>query len=210
MDPATQRQQVLFLYLEHSGLESEAVPYDESMERRCDGVFPTGSDLVVAAGDADQAIVLVQKMFREEPDAGVQAFARCPACGSLEVTRLRRLLLFAVTAVALLIGGAVTGERDLFMLMIAIVGGILLLSRENRCRACGERWRGGREPIAPEDAVEAPDVPCPRCGSLETERLTRRREKATTLLVNMLVPPLLFVWPFLPKRKCGSCGHQWR
>lgn len=198
------------MVLDHAGVASEARAYDESIDRRCDGVFPAGSDLVVAQEDADQAIVLVQRMFREEADPGARAFARCPACGSLEVTRLRRLLLFGVAAVVLLIGGAITGERELFMLMIAIVGGILLLSNENRCRACGERWRGGDEPIAPEDAIELPDVPCPKCGSLETERLTRRREKATTLLVNMVVPPLLFVWPFLPKRKCGSCGHQWR
>lgn len=202
--------QIAKMVLDRAGVASEARAYDESVERRCDGVFPSGVDLVVAEGDAERAIALVQRMFREEEGERAEVFARCPACGSLEVTRLRRLLLFTVAAVALFIGGALTGERDLFMLMIAIVGGILLLSRENRCRTCGERWRGGREPIAPEDAIEVPDVPCPKCGSGDTDRLRRRREKATTLLVNMLVPPLLFVWPFLPKRKCVACGHEWR
>jgi predicted RNA-binding Zn-ribbon protein involved in translation (DUF1610 family) len=191
-------------------MEVATYPYDDSMERLCEGGFASGFDLVVARADAADATALLQRMWREEGDGAPVAFARCPACGSLEVTRLRRMLLFAVAALMLLIGGAVTGERDLFALMITIVGGVLLFARPNRCRACGERWRGGDAPIADEAAKEVADVPCPRCGSAETARIPRRREKATTLLVNMLVPPLLFVWPFLPRRKCAACGHEWR
>lgn len=195
--------------LRHHGIGAETRPHDELVLRLCSGAFPAGFDVVVAARDAEGAITLLQKVWGDEPEAP-QAFARCPACGSLEVTRLRRALLFVVVTVVLLVGSGVTGERDLFALMLAIVGGLLLFARPNRCRACGERWRGGDEPIAAEVAVELPDVPCPRCGSSETEKIGRRREKATTLLVNLLVPPMLFVWPFLPRRRCTACGNQWR
>ena len=39
------------------------------------------------------ATALLQRMWREEGESSPAVFARCPACGSLEVTRLRRLLL---------------------------------------------------------------------------------------------------------------------
>ena len=184
--------------------------YDPAIERRCDGAFERGFDLIVPAAEAELAIALLQRLWREKDDAGPQAFARCPACGSLEVSRLRRALIFALTVPVLLFGAALTGERELFLLMIAIVGGVLLLARPNRCRVCDERWRGGDAPVAGESGVESPEIPCPRCGAKDSERIERRREKATTLLVNFLMPPLLFVWPFLPRRRCSACGHQWR
>lgn len=51
---------------------------------------------------------------------------------------------------------------------------------------------------------------CPQCGSPEiTESPWKRRLKAAT----MLMPVLLLVWPFVfaiePKMKCEACGHRW-
>ena len=48
--------------------------------------------------------------------------------------------LFIIAAVILLAGNFVFGQRELFLLVIAIIGGALLLTPAKRCRACGERW----------------------------------------------------------------------
>ena len=184
--------------------------YDPAIERRCEGVFADGWDLVVPAAESELATALLQRLWREKEEDEPRAFARCPECGSLEVTRLRRMPLFVLAGLLLLAGGAMTGERNLFLLMIAIVAVVLLMARPNRCRHCGERWKGGDAPLANEHELETPAVPCPRCGAQDSERIIRRREKAMTLLVNFLVPPLIFVWPFLPRRRCTACGHEWR
>jgi Zn finger protein HypA/HybF involved in hydrogenase expression len=197
--------------LSGEGVAAEVISYDETIERRCAGAFPDGFDIVVPASQEEPAVSLLQHFW---VDGSVEerepVYARCPHCGSLEVTRLLRLRIFAVAAVVLLLGGAITGEGNLFLLMIGIVGALLLLMDESRCRACGERWKGGNDPVAPERAREVPDVLCPRCGSPDTLPIVRRREKAVTLLVNMVVPPLLFVWPFLPRHRCNACANEWR
>jgi hypothetical protein len=194
--------------LESAGVGAGVVPRDEALERRCADIFSDGFDVVVEASDADAAIAIVQDVWPDEFAADPPP-ERCSECGSLEVTAIPRLRIFLLAALVLYVAGILVHERDLFLLSTGIVGVLLFMAPNRRCRNCGERWKGELR-VAPENAVAPPDVPCPRCASPDTEVIARRREKAMTLLVNIVVPPLLFVWPFLPKRRCTACGLEWR
>ena len=189
-----------------AGMAADVVPRTNELPRLADDLFEGGFDLIVDRADAAAALEVVRRLWPDEPRR--EHVVRCPACGSTSISRLRRLRIFLVVAVLLLILGEITSQRELFVLVIGIVAVLLLIAKPMRCRDCGERWRG--EPPPPDDPVEAPAVVCPRCGSEETGPISRRRERAWTLLVNYLLPPFVLVWPFQARRRCGSCGHEWR
>ena len=175
-----------------------------------------GIGVAVSATDADRALAILRDVWPEtEEAAGDDSWSepeRCPDCGSSDFLRIRRLPFFLFFTAIMLVLGIATDQRDLFTLMIGIVALLLFLGPNRRCLSCGERWRSWKSaPKPPEEPpVEPPDVACPRCGSLETGMIDRRRMKASTLLLNFIVPPLLLVWPFMAKRKCDECGHEWR
>lgn len=192
--------------LESSGIAAEAGGRMEDRPRLAADLIADGFDVAVEAADADRAIALLHELW---PDVRPERAApRCPACGSPGVRRLMRLRIFAAAAVVLLAAGIAIGERDLMLLLAAILGLLLMMTPPLRCQACGESWRPDIMPAAEE--VESDDAACPRCGSPDTGRIAHRREKALTLIVNLVVPPTFLVWPFLKRRRCAACGHEWR
>lgn len=194
--------------LVREGFDAEVIRRSDDLPRRCDDVFDGGFDLIVEDRDTGGAIDVLQRLWPELATTG-RVVEQCPVCGSAEVSTLPRLLIFVSSAVLLLAGGLLTGQRDLFFLLIAVMGALLLLTPGRRCRQCGERWRRWPE-AAPESDVEPPEILCPRCGSGETAAISRRREKAITLLVNLAIPPTIVVWPFLKRWRCSACGNEWR
>jgi hypothetical protein len=189
-----------------AGMSAEVVPRSDVLPRFCDDAFEGGLDVIVDRADADAAIAILHRLWPDESRA--RAVPTCPACGSNDVARLPRLRLFLVVTVLLLVVGELTKQRELFALVIGIFAVLFLIAKPMRCRSCGERWRG-KAPLA-DDPVEGPPAVCPRCGSDETEPIPRRRERAWTLLVNFVLPPLFLVWPFRPRRGCTACGYEWR
>jgi DNA-directed RNA polymerase subunit RPC12/RpoP len=169
--------------------------------------------VVAAEEDADRAVEVLDRLWPDVPaEKPVIEIERCRECGSTDILKIRRLPFFIIFSVVMLTAGYAAGQIDLFALLIVIIGGVLVIGPNRRCLTCGERWRdwSSAPPPPPPSEVEPPDVACPRCGSTETGPIDRRRMKALTMLINFVLPPLLFVWPFLPKRKCDSCGHEWR
>ena len=196
--------------LRAQGIAAEVVPRTDALERLCADVFQDGVDVVVPRGDAERAIVIVQAIWRDENPGRGKVIEQCPECGSTAIRHLPRLRILLIGIPLLVVGGALTGERDLFLLMAAIVGFFVLLTPSTRCVTCGHRWQ--RERLPPEETIEQepPDVACPRCGSTDTERIDRRRERALTLIVNLAIPPWFLFWPARPRRRCLTCGHAWR
>jgi predicted RNA-binding Zn-ribbon protein involved in translation (DUF1610 family) len=192
--------------LEDEGIGARTSVRTDGIERRCAEAFEGGFDVIVDDQNADRSIALLQRIWPDETPLAAET--RCPACGSGDIWYVPRVRLLLLAAAVLFVTGIVTDERDLFLLMIAIVAILLLFTPAARCRSCGEHWRGRRAPPSSEEIFV--DVACPRCGSLATERIDRRREKATTLIVNMLVPPMWLFWPLKPRHRCGDCGHLWR
>lgn len=176
----------------------------------------TTAGLVVAAADADRALQVLEGIWPDEPapeEPKVFEVTRCAECGSSDVVRIRRLPAFIILTTLLLVVGHVVGQIELFGILIAIVAGIFFFGPNRRCASCGELWRSWKSPSSappPDVPVEAPVVACPRCRSPETFPIDRRNMKAWTLLVNFTLPPLLFLWPFLARRKCEECGHEFR
>jgi DNA-directed RNA polymerase subunit RPC12/RpoP len=196
--------------LEREGIVSEAGPRDDELDRLCADVFNAGFDVVVDRDEAEDAIAVLRRHWPDVIDVTpIEPPVVCPACSSPAVARLPRVRLFFLAAIVLLIAGVITGQRELFLLLIGIIGGLLAITPPLVCDACGERWRG-RHRVLPENAIETTSIPCPRCGSLETETIDRRRNRALTLLVNWIIPPTLLVWPFLARRRCIDCGNEWR
>ena len=189
-----------------AGISAEVVPRSDVLPRFCDDAFEGGFDVVVDRADAEAAIAILHRLWPDEMRA--RPVPACPACGSSDVARLPRLRLFLLATAILLVAGELTKQRQIFTLVIGIFAVLLLIAKPMRCRSCGERWRGSAPPA--DDPVEGPPAICPRCGSDETEPIPRRRERAWTLLVNFVLPPLFLVWPLRPKRRCGACGHEWR
>ena len=190
--------------LRSAGIEATAVPQPASF-----------IGIVAREQDADRAIALLDEMWPDVTppvESRTIEIERCPECGSDDILRIRRLPFFIIFSTVMIAAGYVAGQTDLFALLVAIIGGVLLIGPNRRCLVCGDRWRQWSNPAPPPPPpeVELPDVPCPHCGSPDTGLIDRRRMKALTMLINFILPPLLFVWPFLPKRKCDSCGHEWR
>ena len=180
-----------------------------------------GAGVVVAAEDVDRAVEVLRGLWPEgdsETDPAAEApvveIEQCPDCGSTDLIRIRRLPFFILFSTVMLAIGYLAGQRDLFLLLIAVVAVMLFIGPNRACLRCGERWRSWTSPPPPqrlpEAATELPDVACPRCGAPETARIDRRRMKAMTLLVHFVLPPLLLLWPWMPIRKCEECGHEFR
>lgn len=193
--------------LSAQGIAAASHPQGNAFERLCADVFTGGVDVVVDRERAADAIAIIERLWPVPVEAST--VERCEACSSTDLASLPRLRLFLWSATVLLVAGVALDLRDLFTLVAAIVGVILLLSPNRRCRACGERWTAPWR-VAPENAVEAADRPCPKCNSLETQPIARRREKALTLLINVLMPPFFLIWPRLPRYRCADCGNEWR
>ena len=189
-------------------IEAEVRDRTEATPRLDAGAFDFGTYLLVDAGDADAAMAVLHRLWPDEP-LPERDTPRCPACGSPAIARLPRLTLFAVAVLVLFAIGELTGQRELALLVMAIAAVLLAFVPGRRCRVCGERWRGSFSPL-PDLPVESDEVRCPNCGSEETEVIPRRREKALTLLVSYALPPLVLIWPFLPRLRCGVCLHEWR
>lgn len=134
-DEAAEAQRVL----RANDIEAEARPRDDSIDRLCADVPECGFDVIVDAADAENAIALLRRRWPEE--AETTPGVRCPACGSSDLFRLPRLRIFLAVAVVMTVAGFAFDQRDLFLLVVAIIGGVLLLTPRWRCRSCGERWR---------------------------------------------------------------------
>jgi DNA-directed RNA polymerase subunit RPC12/RpoP len=90
------------------------------------------------------------------------------------------------------------------------IGGVKVLVREEDLEEAQALLAATAEPDEA-NAVTAPEVRCPRCGSEEFYGVEWRRLRAITLLgcfVALFVVPL---WLVLPKWKCERCGrYAWR
>jgi DNA-directed RNA polymerase subunit RPC12/RpoP len=142
----------------------------------------------------------------------------CGECGSTNVTAIPRGAIALIVAVIATGVTVVSGLVAIPLLFAVIVVAILLFGPTHRCRDCGttfvdrRRSRTRETEAGPSEEIEPPDVKCPRCGSLETETLRRRRIKGATLAMSalgiFLWLPFLVVWMFLPKHHCIACGNE--
>ena len=123
-----------------NGIVAGSGPRNAAFNRVCPDLFPDGFDVFVDAADAARGIAIVQHLW---PDDVIDAVAiePCPACGSTDTARLPRVKIFIAAAVVLFAAGVAFGQRDLFLLATGILGVILLVTPNRRCRSCGERWR---------------------------------------------------------------------
>jgi predicted RNA-binding Zn-ribbon protein involved in translation (DUF1610 family) len=64
----------------------------------------------------------------------------CPACGSIEITRNSRALLFATIAALVLSTGIALGVTEAAFFAALAVGLLLLISDRHKCAECGETW----------------------------------------------------------------------
>jgi hypothetical protein len=76
----------------------------------------------------------------DEPIEEVEEPAVCAACGSPEITRTSRALMFMVTAVATLGVGVAVGLTDAAFFAVLAFGIYFLISGRWRCSECGETW----------------------------------------------------------------------
>jgi hypothetical protein len=125
--------------LEEKGIAAEAGGRRDDLERLCADAFDDGFDVIVSAAEGDRAIALLQRMWPETA-IDVQVLEQCPACGSTTVAHLPHLRPFLIAAAVLVAASFVFGQRDLFLLLVAIIGAVLILAPNRRCRECGERW----------------------------------------------------------------------
>lgn len=217
LDPGLERSEMLVVIASFRQ-EAEARTAREALSAAAiesvvgDDVAVGGRWIGVAVHEADagRALGVLEEIWGDEAArAPLQIATRsCPDCGSGDVRNFPRVRILAAATLLLLTAGALTGQQTLFLLTLAIVAATVLAAPNRRCAQCGERWREGATAVE-EDAVETPDVPCPGCGSSETSRIDRRRESAITLLVNLALPPLVVLWPFLHRRRCSDCRHEW-
>jgi hypothetical protein len=126
--------------LASAAIASEVCARSNELPRLCVDAFADGFDVVVDESEANAAIALLQRLWPDEP-LEARTAERCPECGSSDVFRLRRLLLFGFAAAALVVAGAMTGQNTLFVTMAAIVALLLAITPPWRCRACRASWR---------------------------------------------------------------------
>ena len=112
--------------------------------------------------------------------------------------------------------GLVIRQWELLGLTAVIIGAVFLMTPTHVCRTCSHSWTSEPEEKVntPAPEIPEPEVPCPRCGSLETSRLIHRRLKGATLLFGAMgavfwIPIVIASWPFLKKRECAACGQRW-
>lgn len=127
--------------LQDEGIAADAGPRTDGIERMCIDAFDSGFDVIVSAADAERAMALLRRVWPDEAAAEPKGEERCPDCGSRDVARVPRLRIFLVVALLAVVGSITFEQHSLFLLLTAIVGGLLLLTPRRRCRACGERWR---------------------------------------------------------------------
>jgi len=76
----------------------------------------------------------------EEPIEEVEDPTVCAACGSPEIARTSRALMFMVTAVATAGVGVAVGLTDAAFFAVLAFGVYFLISGRWRCSECGETW----------------------------------------------------------------------
>lgn len=164
----------------------------------------------ILAGPADEEFA-EDEAIGEEPEAETPRPFVCSACGSADVARLPKRMLFAALSIVVIGAGVAVRQTELAFAGVAAVALILLLVESHHCRNCGERW----SPEAPvEDTIVAPPpepsdrlgMICPRCGRPEIHPIRYRRLKAVPLGATLLIFLILPLWVFLPKKKCDHCG----
>lgn len=126
--------------LEREAIAAAAIDRQDSIERLCADAFEGGFDVVVESADAAKAIAVLQRAWPEEVLIEAHVVDRCAVCGSTDVTRLPRIRIFIFAALLLIGASVVFGQRDLFLLVVAIIAGVLVLTPAHHCRVCGERW----------------------------------------------------------------------
>lgn len=120
-------------------IAANMVPRQDALERLCPDVFDGGFDVIVDSADAANAIALLQRVWPDDSVIDVQAIAPCPACGSTDILRVPRIRIFLIATFTLVGASLMFGQRDLFLLVIGIIGAALLLTPARRCRSCGFR-----------------------------------------------------------------------
>jgi hypothetical protein len=128
-------------FLVREKIPANMMPRQDAIERLCPDVFDDGYDVIVGSDDAAGAIALLQRIWPDESAIDVQVVTTCLSCGSTAVLHVPRIRIFLIASVVLVGISLVVGERDLFLLVIGIIGVALLLAPANRCRSCGEIWR---------------------------------------------------------------------
>ncbi len=114
------------------------------------------------------------------------------------VQRIPRLKLFLALAVVAIGLGAATHQAVLSGILIAVVGLVLVLTAQ-------EPERGKSYGPLPE-ASEIEEPLCPRCGSREYYRVTWRRLRASSMILELGAVLIVPLWLVLPKWKCETCG----
>ncbi len=64
----------------------------------------------------------------------------CPACGSIEIVRNSRAVLFATIAALFLGTGIAIGATEAAFFGALAAGVLLLISDRHKCAECGETW----------------------------------------------------------------------
>lgn len=127
-------------FLIREKIAANMTPRQDALERLCPDMFDGGFDVIVAAADAANAIALLQRIWPDESAIDAEVVEPCMACRSTNVMRVPRIGIFIGAAITLVMASLLFGQRDLFLLVVAIIGAALLLTPGRRCRSCGERW----------------------------------------------------------------------
>ncbi|HJQ35570.1 MAG TPA: hypothetical protein VKB93_00380 [Thermoanaerobaculia bacterium] len=93
---------------------------------RAGAVLDSSCETLEEIGEAD-----------EERDRADDA---CPACGSIEIVRNSRVLLFATMAALFLGVGIAIGATEAGFFGALAAGVMLLISDRHKCAECGETW----------------------------------------------------------------------
>jgi hypothetical protein len=92
---------------------------------RAGEVLDSECETVEEVGEADEPL----------EDANV-----CPACGSAEIIRTPRILVFAIIAATALGVGVAAGIGQIAFFAIVAAAVALLIADRRRCAECGESW----------------------------------------------------------------------
>ena len=120
--------------LEAAGIESAISPSEirgvklrvnQTDALRAGAVLESSCETLEEIGEADEE--------RAADDA-------CPACGSVEVMRNSRVLLFATIAALFLGVGVAIGATEAAFFGALAAGVMLLISDRHKCAECGETW----------------------------------------------------------------------
>jgi hypothetical protein len=127
-------------FLLQEKIAANMTPRQEGIERLCPDLFDGGFDVLVSRENAADAIALLQRIWPEARANDAPIIERCPACGSTDVGRVRKIRILIIATIALLAGSFMFGEKELFLLAIGIVAAAVVLTPGRHCRACDERW----------------------------------------------------------------------